>query len=142
MAQDASVPQDWERDLVRQAVESRFAEPHRDAVLAELASMRAEWFGATGTTRIDADELVRFVVRAQLEAVEQSAGDPAYFTEQRHRQWDDWRRMNRDRVYLLDVLIKYRQLAAKDVAALIQMLDVGTTRLDALSALENKGEGA
>src|SRR5205085_4250336 len=63
-------------------------------------------------------------------------------TEQRHRQWDDWRRMNRDRVYLLDVLIKYRQLEAKDVAALIQMLDVGTTRLDALSALESKGEGA
>jgi hypothetical protein len=44
MVQDAGIPQkqDWERELVQQALEHRFAEWRRSAVLVELAHMRAE----------------------------------------------------------------------------------------------------
>jgi hypothetical protein len=141
MVQDAGVPpeQDWERELVRQAVENRFAEGHLSAVLAELARMRAELSAAMATARIDAEPLVRFVVRAQLDAIEQSAGDPAYFTEKRYQRSDGGLSMDRDRVYALDLIIQARQRMAKDVASLIQMLDGGPTRMDALSALERKG---
>jgi hypothetical protein len=115
VVQEGPVPQvqDWERELLRQAVEHRFAEIHRSAVLAELGRMRAELSAAMGAARIDADQIARFVVRAQLDAIEQSGGDPAFFTEQRYQQSDDGLSMDRDRLYLLDVIIKGRQQAAK-----------------------------
>jgi hypothetical protein len=143
MVQDTSVPeaQDWERELVRQAVENRFAEGHRGVVLANLTIMRAELVDAMSTAGIEAEQLVRFAVRAQLNAIEQSAGDLAFFTERRYKR-DDGLSMDRDLLYGLDLIIKDRQLMAKDVASLIKMLDVGTTRMDALSALQRKGKEA
>jgi hypothetical protein len=136
----AGVPQaqDWERELVRQAVENRFAEGHRGAVLAELGRMRGDWLAAMGTAGMDTEELVRLVVRTQLDAVEQSAGDPAFLTEEHYMQSASGL-TDEDRLYVLDQIIKDRQLMGKDVTSLIKMLDVGTTRLDALSALERKG---
>src|SRR5687768_15429656 len=127
MVQEAGIPQaqDWERELVQQAVENRFDEAHRTAVLAELARMRAELSAAMSAARIDAERLARFVVRAQLDAIEQSVGDPAFFTEQRYKQPDDGLRMDRDRLYAFDLIIKDRQLMAKAVASLIKMLDAG-----------------
>jgi hypothetical protein len=74
----------------------------------------------------------------KLVAIEESAGEPAFFTEKRYKQSDDGR-IDRDRLYAFDLIIKDRQLMAKDVASLIQMLDVGRTRMDALSALQRKG---
>jgi hypothetical protein len=141
MVQDAGVPQaeDWECELVRQAIAHRFAEVHHSTVLAELAVMRAEFSAAMGAARIDVEQLVRFVVRAQLDAIEQSAGDPAFFSEKRYKQSDDGLSMDRDRLHALDLIIKDRQLMARDVPSLIKMLDVGPTRMDALSALERKG---
>ncbi len=104
--------------------------------------MRAELLGALSHPCIDADRLVRLVVRAQLDAVEQSGGDPAFFTEKRYGQSEGGLGVGRDRLSALDVLVKDRQMAARDVASLIRMLDAGTTRMDALSALACKGEGA
>src|SRR6478672_4713030 len=88
MEQDAGVPpiQDWERELVQRAVESGFSEGHRGAVLAELGRMRAEWCAAQVAARMNAAELVRLVVRTQLDVIEESAGDPALLTEEHYQQ--------------------------------------------------------
>jgi hypothetical protein len=50
--------------------------------------------------------------------------------------------IDRDRPHVLDIVVKDRQLMAKDVASLILMLDVETTRTGALSALGAEGEEA
>jgi hypothetical protein len=100
--------------------------------------MRAEWLAATRTGGMDVEQMVRFVVRTQLDVVEQSAGDPAFLTKEHYEQ-SAGGLTDRDRLYVLDQVIKDLQLMAKDVPSLIKMLDVGTTRPDALSALERKG---
>jgi hypothetical protein len=134
-------PEAWERDLVRHAVERRFAEAHRDAVLAELARMRAWLRAEMGKGPIDTEQAVRFVLVALLEAVERSAGDPGFFAEQRYKRGDPFD-MDRDLLYRLDLIVKDCQLMAKDVATLLAMLDVGSTRIDAMTALARKGEAA
>jgi len=57
--------QAWERELIRHAVEKRFAEEHRDAVLDEFGHMRTAWLASGGTHPPDAAELVRLIVRTQ-----------------------------------------------------------------------------
>src|SRR5262245_52849537 len=111
MVQDEGLPEipQWERDLVRQAVESQFAERHRDDVFAELGRMREAWFAATGAARVDAEQLARLVVRAQLDVIAESAGDPAYLTEEHYRQ-SAGGELNRDRLCVLDQIVKDRQL--------------------------------
>jgi hypothetical protein len=144
VVQNTGVPppvQDWERELVRRAVERRFTEGHRGAVLAELARMRAQWCAARGSAQPNADELVRLVVRTQLDVIEESGGDPAFFTEEHYEQ-SAGGMTDRDRLCFLDGIIKDLQLRARDVAALVKMLDTGTTRLDALTALAGKGTEA
>lgn len=137
-----SPEQSWERELVQHAVESKFAEEHRSTVLAELARMRAEFFDPRSSSKCGTEELVRFVVRTQLDAIEQSAGDPSYFSEQRYKHTDPAAPFNRDRLHALDLLIADRQLMAKHVTELIKMLDDAATRMDALSALSRKGDAA
>jgi hypothetical protein len=127
---------------VRAAVEDRFAPAHRDVVLAELAGLRAAWYPAGATTGTDPEQAIRLAVRAQLDAIEQSGGDPAYFTEKRYRESDDGRNLDRDRLHVRDRMVQDRQLRAKDVASLVEMLSAPATRFDALSALERKGEAA
>jgi hypothetical protein len=143
MAQDAGPPpaQDWERELVRRAVEGRFAERHRAAVLAELARMRAAWLAAAGTAPGAAEEMVRLVVRTQLDTVEQSAGDPAFLTEEHYRE-SAAGETDRDRLWGLDLIIRRAQLVAGGVPSLVKMLDDSTTRLDGLDALLGKREEA
>jgi hypothetical protein len=140
-AQDAGVPQaqDWEGELVRQAVDYWFTEGNRGAVLVELARMRAELSAAMVITRVEAEQLARLVVRAQLDAIEQSGGEPKFFTERRYMQSDYGLSRDHDRLDALELVMKDRQLVAKDLSSLIKMLDTSPTRMDALSALERKG---
>ena len=130
--------QEWERKLIRQAVENRFAEEHRGPVLTELGRMRAEWLAAPDAVRTDAEELVRLIVRTQLDVIEESAGDPAFLTEEHYKQ-SVVGLTDEDRLCVLDQLIKDLQLLAKDVASLVGMLDDRATRRNALSALGHKG---
>jgi hypothetical protein len=133
--------QGWESELVRRAVEHRFTKEHHGSVLAELARMRAEWLAAMGPARTDVEELVRLVVRTQLDVIEASAGDPAFLTEE-HYQQSAGGLTDRDRLCVLDQVVKYQQLMDKDVLSLVKMLDYDTTRQDALSALERIGDKA
>ena len=135
--------QDWEREIVRSAIEIGFAEHHHNAVLTDLMKMRSELLLELGSVKIDRMKLLRFVVRAQLLAIEQAAGDPAFFTARRYNHPDcQGVSMDETRLSALDRFIKGRQLLAKDVDSLIEMLDVDEDRMDVLTALAKKGREA
>jgi hypothetical protein len=144
-SRDLDIPpaQDWELELLRSGVESKFTAPHHRAVLDDLEVMRAELsklFGRMFTPGLDSERLVCMVVRAQLEAVERSGGDPAFFTDKRYNRPDYGQEMDRDLLVFLDSVIRDRQMMAKDMTSLVKMLDDAATRMDALSVLRRKGD--